>query len=142
MKPYGELPPKADIRSVGELIDYVSTLPEDFPYVEWVYRGQAQYVWDLAPRVFRTYDLGRSTDQAKALEIEQALFRRFKLRAWQFLDLSLCSDWDILALGQHHGLATRLLDWTRNPAIATYSAASTHSASDGALWSAVAVLGE
>jgi len=72
------------------------------------------------------------------LEDERAMFDKFVDRAPKFLNQKTPSnDWDWLALAQHYGLPTRLLDWTRNVFIASWFAVrkpATDNGEPGVLW--------
>lgn len=82
----------------------------------WVFRGVSDAdKHQLVPKV------GRNALRY-SLSIEKALFAKFRRRASQFMPLAGLSDWELLALAQHHGLPTRLLDWTSNPLVAAYFA--------------------
>jgi hypothetical protein len=78
----------------------------------WIFRGHAEANWELKPKAGRPPFLGR----------EKELFDACKLRAIEHLPSHMISTWDLLAIAQHHGLVTRLLDWTTTPLNAAYFA--------------------
>jgi hypothetical protein len=67
-------------------------------------------------------------------EFEKHLLRNFI--KYSKIDDDSRSVWKWLALAQHHGLPTRLLDWTYSPLVATHFAVSNHEKydRDGLIW--------
>lgn len=90
-----------------------------------IYRGQSNESWPLIPKAKRGYFKNRD-------DVE--LFRTWKASAVHYVNEDQKDDWHWLALAQHHGLATRLLDWTHNPLVALFFACSDMEV-DGALYS-------
>jgi hypothetical protein len=84
----------------------------------WVFRGQAEDTWPLTTSLEReSFDVPRDF-------AEQKMLTDIRRRAHHFLSPvhlpQTTIEW--LALMQHHGAPTRLLDWTRSPFVALYFA--------------------
>lgn len=104
--------------TLDQLIDAVVAARTDLAFrkqEECFYRGHSLDEWPLLPSLMR---LVPKTDRAK---IESALFFEFQARARELHSPGI-SDWDILQFMRHHGVATRLLDWTETFAVALYFA--------------------
>lgn len=90
----------------------------------YVYRGLEDQRYDLTSTLNR---LGES-------HLEKHLLRNF--RKYSQIDDENKSIWNWLALAQHHGLPTRLLDWTYSPLVALHFATANfmHFDKDGMIW--------
>ena len=84
----------------------------------WVFRGQEDYSWALSTSLERIHiDINRRV-------AEEYLLYEFKGAAHHYIDFSGIPqntlEW--LALMQHHGAPTRLLDFTKSPFVGCYFA--------------------
>ncbi|MPQ46640.1 FRG domain-containing protein [Marinifilum sp. N1E240] len=93
----------------------------------YIYRGLSKFHYQLKTSLIRL--------NGPYPDLEFHLLRNFKKYSSR-PDINNKSDWEWLALAQHHGLPTRLLDWTYSPYVAlhfaTYEIDKFHR--DGVIW--------
>ncbi|HEY0969538.1 MAG TPA: FRG domain-containing protein [Gemmatimonadales bacterium] len=113
------------VRSLGELVDLV-TPPAPDPRTgrrrdTGVYRG----AFDARRPLLTSLDrLGGIDPPHTKAALEAHVLRNFARYSRPYLPDTQASDWDVLVTAQHHGVPTRLLDWTYSPLVAAHFATS------------------
>lgn len=94
---------------------------------DFVYRGLADQSWELETSLLR---LAGGYEK-----VERPLLRSFRKYA-EPRSLQAETIWIQLAIAQHHGLPTRLMDWTVSPRVAVHFATveQEHYDKDGVIW--------
>jgi hypothetical protein len=98
--------------------------PDPRSKARWVFRGQRDADWGLRTSLERELENFGIDLAEKASDVECGLLRAFKRRCYHYIpdppDEDQTLEW--LALMQHYGTPTRLLDWTYSFFVALYFA--------------------
>jgi type I restriction enzyme M protein len=105
------------ISSVAQLSELIESEFKNEERTTVLYRGHGAASFSLRPKVGRLLPSPNST---RTTVNERTMLELFRRQSADRLELVPANDWEILAIAQHHGLATRLLDWTRSPLVALY----------------------
>lgn len=147
------------IKTVSEYIAVINSIERTGS----LYRGQCDISFKLTPSIFRNLESDivknkkqimdglkngdvsdeeheillstltpRMKEQLKTCEI--SAIRIFMAECAPYLNQPIESYLEVLALAQHHGLPTRLLDWSLSPLIALYFSVETNSANDAVVY--------
>lgn len=110
-------------------VAWFTSHPNDAKYV---WRGHASTEWVLQPRLHRHVARHLTNSGHNAVNAEEKKILDYaRHNGWDYLEGRPRSHLEVLAILQHHGVPTRLLDVTRDPLVSMYFATEPALDSDG-----------
>ena len=103
----------------------------------WMWRGQSDVSWRIDSSGYRRLKSStnyQSGDSEKDLiRYESNLLQQATHRGYRYSEGRVLTDFELLARLQHHGAATRLVDFTRNALVGLWFACSENNSKSGLL---------
>jgi len=130
------LPERAGLRrhTLAEFDAEVRKFADAAPHAKLWFRGHESATWHLRPPALRDSMPHKARDYVRR---ECHMFVELKRRGIALVDSPPRSDWGWLYLAQHHGVPTRLLDWSEGSHLALYFALANRKeddTSDACVW--------
>jgi hypothetical protein len=124
------------VHSLGDLIAQTTPSEPDPTHGRrrstGVYRGAPDATWPLLTSLDK---LGGTKPPHTKADLEEYILRNFIRYSRPYFGSPPVNDWEVLVAAQHHGLPTRLLDWTYSPLVAAHFATvDPSSTADRAVW--------
>lgn len=125
----------ATVASWSELLDVL----HENAWNDHIKRHRSRYLFRGHTRADFELSAGLSREGGKQVRLEKHLLRNFQKYARSHLDTPEDRPknfWHWIALAQHHGLPTRLLDWTYSPLVSAHFACAdlANMDQDAAIW--------
>jgi len=123
--------------SFNELLMEVSKPSGKYKHRVWMWRGQSDIKWRLDSSAFRRLKVSLNFKEEdineSLISYEKTLLQHATHKGYRFENGRELSDFELLAKLQHHGAATRLVDFTRNALIGIWFACNENTDKSGLL---------